>query len=132
MQSLRVMEDYPSPIVVSEFGSFAHQTVSQRLPNLGQQVINDNDFPPEIVAKLKILIEELPEGTVRALESETAAPDLLDWNRYLEPCLGKSWLDLPWYFAEAYFYRRVIEAIDYYRLVSILTQFPKNWLWKSQ
>ena len=116
MLSLRAMKDYPSPIMVSELGSFAYKTVSQRLPMIAKRVIEENDFPPEIVKKLKILIEELPEGKVRALESEIAAPDLLDWNSYLEPYLDKSWLDLPWFFAETYFYRRIIEAINYFHL----------------
>ena len=116
MQSLVLIKDYPSPIMVSELGSFASKTVSQRLPAIAKRVINDNDFLPEIVEKLKILIEELPAGKVRALEATIAAPDLLDWNRYLEPYLGKSWLDLPWFLAEVYFYRRILEAIDYFRL----------------
>ena len=116
MQSLKSMKDYPSPIMVSELGSFAYKTVSQRLPAIAKRVIEDNDFPPEIVEKLKILIEELPEGKIRALESPTEAHDLPDWNRYLESYLDQSWLDLPWFFAEVYFYRRILEAIDYFRL----------------
>ncbi len=30
------------------------------------------------------------------------------------PNLGRSWLTVPWFFAETYFYRRILEAVGYY------------------
>ena len=32
-----------------------------------------------------------------------------------QPYEGRSWLDLPWYFAETYFYRRLLEAVGYFQ-----------------
>lgn len=40
--------------------------------------------------------------------------DLAEWNRYLQPFIGKRWIDIPWFFAEAYFYRRILEATHYF------------------
>ena len=31
------------------------------------------------------------------------------------PHLGKTWLDVPWYWAETFFYRRILEAIGYFQ-----------------
>jgi uncharacterized protein with ATP-grasp and redox domains len=103
----------PLQIMGSEIGSFAYNTVVQRLPAIAQRVIAENDFPPPIVENLETLIRELPNGEVRSL-NDTAAPDIIAWNRYIQPYQGNSWLDIPWYFAEAYFYRRILEATHYF------------------
>jgi uncharacterized protein with ATP-grasp and redox domains len=100
--------------MMSQAGSFAHFTLTQRMPTIAQQVIEENDFPSSIQEKLERLIQELPEGIVRSLEDDSA-PDLAQWQRYLEPFLGKRWLDIPWFFAEAYFYRRIVEATQYFQ-----------------
>jgi len=43
------------------------------------------------------------------------APDAAFWNEVSQPHFGHSWLDAPWYWAEAYFYRRVLEATHYFQ-----------------
>ena len=35
----------------------------------------------------------------------------VNWRRYA----GKTWLEIPWYFAETYFYRRLLEAVGYFQ-----------------
>ncbi|PSO66783.1 MAG: hypothetical protein BRC36_00405 [Cyanobacteria bacterium QH_2_48_84] len=103
----------PPPLRMSEPGSFAYHTLTQRWPAIAQQVITDNDFPPEIVEALEALMEELPDGKVRSLQDQNA-PDAAAWRDYLQPFLGQSWLEMPWYFAESYFYRRILEATRYF------------------
>ncbi len=127
----------PPQIMGSEIGSFAYNTVAHRLPDIAQRVIDDNKFPlsikplqniksragetptPQeflemsIVENLQTLIQELPYGKVRLLK-DIEAPDIAAWNNYLEPYVGNNWLDIPWYFAEAYFYRRILEATNYF------------------
>ncbi len=103
----------PPPLVSSKLGSFAHATVTQRLPAIAKRVIELNSFPPSIDEKLELLRRELLQGVVRFLHDE-AAPDAAVWREYLEPYLGQSWLDIPWYFAEVYFYRRILEATGYF------------------
>ena len=92
---------------MSEEGSFAHLTLTQRMPDIVRRVIDENDFPSSIVENLERLIQELPNGIVRLLQDDQA-PDFTAWNRYLEPYVGTRWLDIPWFFAEAYFYRRIL------------------------
>ena len=97
---------------MSEAGSFAHLTLTKRMPAIVQRVIDENDFPPSIVENLETLIQELPHGIVRVLNDE--GPDVPTWSRYLKPFVGKRWIEIPWLFAEVYFYRRIVEATHYF------------------
>lgn len=102
----------PASIMGAEEGSFARSTVCQRLPDIARRTIADNDFPPLIVENLETLIGEIPYAQVRSLNDE--GPDVTAWNASIQPYLGKNWLEVPWYFAEAYFYRRILEATHYF------------------
>ncbi len=104
----------PEPIRSEEEGSFAHYTVTVRLPGLARLVMEENKFPPEIVARLEELIAEIHHGLVRPLE-DRSAPDAANWVRHTAPYLGQTWLQVPWFFAEAYFFRRILEATGYFR-----------------
>ncbi len=103
----------PPPVWMSQPGSFAHATLTQRWPAIGRRTIAQNDFTPEIVENLEALLQELPYGVVRSLKDDNG-PDLVAWASYLEPFVGEPWIDLPWYFAESYFYRRILEATQYF------------------
>ncbi|MBD2058234.1 protein-glutamate O-methyltransferase family protein [Oculatella sp. FACHB-28] len=104
----------PPPLMMSESGSFAHLTLTQRWPAIAQRTIDENDFPTDIVIALETLLQELFEGKVRLLEDENA-PDLAEWSTYLHPYLNCSWIEVPWFFAEVYFYRRLLEATQYFQ-----------------
>jgi len=103
----------PSPIMPSQENTFAHYTIVCRLPGVIERVIKDNNFPPPIVQELESLVADLFEGWVRPLTDERG-PDIVAWASYLKPFEGKSWFDLPFYFAEAYFFRRLLEATNYF------------------
>ncbi len=102
----------PEPLSGGVFGSFAHHTITVRLPKIARQVIEDNRFPEEITAALQLLIAEIPESPLRELRG--LGPDLQCWHKYLEPYRGRNWLEIPWLFAETYFYRRIVEATHYF------------------
>lgn len=102
----------PPPLMMSEEDSFAYFTLTQRMPAIVQRVIDENNFSSSIVNNLESLIQALPHGSVRSLDDEGS--DLTEWNRYLEPYVGQRWLDIPWFFAEAYFYRRILETTHYF------------------
>lgn len=103
----------PEPLSGAVIGSFAHYTITVRLPKIARQVIEDNQFPPEIVADLEALIAEIPEKPLRELRDP--APDSQSWQYYLKPYRGCNWLEIPWFFAEAHFYRWIVEAIRYFQ-----------------
>lgn len=105
----------PPPLMTGEPNSFAHRTMTTRIPKIVQDVINDHAgrYPPEISRALQALRAEIVEARpVQPLI--TAAPDGESWANAWRPYQGRTWLDLPWYFAEAFFYRRLLEAVHYF------------------
>lgn len=52
----------PSPLMMTEPGSFAHRTLTQRWPAIARRIITENDFSSDIVASLETLIQDLFTG----------------------------------------------------------------------
>ncbi len=98
----------PEPIRGREPDTWANETNTIRLPDIVRRVIAENNLAPDNVAALQTLIAELPDGAIRPLTDTTA------WNPYTTPHTGQSWQDVPWFFAETYFYRRILEATGYF------------------
>lgn len=98
----------------AESGTFAHHTVTVRMPDITARTISENQFPSEINARLQALISEIHSGTIRHID-DPGAPDERDWNDDIHPYIGLDWLHVPWFFAETYMYRRIIEAARYYQ-----------------
>jgi hypothetical protein len=107
------LTDLPPAIRTSDPGSFARYTLTERLPGILRETAALNDFPDEIQRALEDLHAELIGGVVREVREE--APDRGFWNAVSAPHLGRSWLDVPWYWGEAYFYRRLLEATGYFQ-----------------
>jgi uncharacterized protein with ATP-grasp and redox domains len=103
----------PPLLLTSNPGSFAHNTLKVRVPRILRDTIEANDFPRDVLARLEALHAELVAGEIRPLEED--APDVAQWNAWSAPHFGRSWLDVPWYWAEAYFYRRLLEATGYFQ-----------------
>jgi uncharacterized protein with ATP-grasp and redox domains len=111
-KSLQQSQLVPAPIMMNEANPFAHFTLTQRMPDIIRRVIAENEFSSEIVNNLEALIQELTQKIEHFIQDE--GQDIVDWERYLQPFIGKYWIDIPWFFAEAYFYRRILEATDYF------------------
>jgi len=103
----------PPIIHTSEPGSWAHETFSSRVPRIIDDVIAANDFSHEIVDAMNRLRAEIVGGKIRALEE--MADNRAFWDAHTNEHIGKSWLAVPWFWAEAFFYRRVLEATRYFQ-----------------
>lgn len=103
----------PPPILTSEPGSFARRTFEVRIPRIIDDTILDNDFPAEIAGALRALHDEIVSGTIEPLKEN--APDRPFWDAHARNYVGRSWLDVPWYWAESFFYRRLLEATRYFQ-----------------
>jgi uncharacterized protein with ATP-grasp and redox domains len=97
----------------SDPGSFARSTILERKPRIIQDVILDNDYSPDIIQSLGDFCEEIKNDIVKPLKEKNS--DISIWNTELSRFSGCSWLELPWYFAEAYFYRKLLEAVEYFQ-----------------
>ncbi|MBN1313545.1 MAG: protein-glutamate O-methyltransferase family protein [Anaerolineae bacterium] len=107
-------QSLPPILMTSDPGSFAHATIVERKPQIISQVIADNAYPSEIVDALERLRNEIANSPIKPLRE--AAADVAFWNTELSAnYAGRTWLEVPWYFAETYFYRRVLEAVGYFR-----------------
>jgi len=114
MDSNRPKLALPKPLTGLKRGSFANYTLSNRLPNIALQAIEDYEWSPRAKTNLKKLAAEMPDGKLGELPDDNA-PDRPDWKKHLEPFRGQSWLQAPWFTAETYFFRRLIAASGYYR-----------------
>ena len=97
----------------SESGTFAHHTVVVRLPEIARRAIQENAWTPQQRRAVETLIADIPDQPIRMLK-DNDAPDAAWWDRALLPYLGNNWLDIPWFLAETYFYRRMLEATGYF------------------
>lgn len=93
---------------------FTRDTIQRRLPDILRRVLTENELPETAVSRLNSLQDELPNGTIRPLPPHVA-PDLPAWQAAIAPYEGQSWLDVPWFFAETYFYRFIAAAVEHFR-----------------
>jgi hypothetical protein len=102
----------PPYLMVSEPGSFARHTIQRRNPGIITQVIATQHYSDEILTALEALAAELKAGPVAPLPE--SAHDADEWRAALAPWAGAAWLELPWFLAETYFYRRLLHAVRYF------------------
>ena len=70
-------------------------------------------YSDDIKLALQDLYDELHDN--RVVEPlQTMAPDERSWMEAWQPYHDIAWLNCPWYFAEAFFYRRLLEAAGYF------------------
>jgi uncharacterized protein with ATP-grasp and redox domains len=83
------------------------------MPDIVRRTLAENNFPPTTISRLQALIDDIPSSPICLLKQE-AAPDAAAWELATHPYLGQDWLQPPWFFAETYFYRRLLEATGYF------------------
>jgi uncharacterized protein with ATP-grasp and redox domains len=99
----------PDPILNNVPGTWAYKTATERWPAIARRVLAENELEDAATAHIEQLIAEIEgNGRIRPLH------DTDDWNHYITPYLGQTWLNCPNFFSETYFYRRILEAIDYF------------------
>jgi hypothetical protein len=100
--------------------SFARRTLQVRKPAILDRIVAANDFSDEQKSAMRALKEEVLHGTIpdtlagrtdlHGIDSYSVAM----WMQSLEPYAGRSWLDIPFYFAEAFLYFSILLAIGYF------------------
>jgi 1-phosphofructokinase family hexose kinase len=112
-EAARHTAEWPPPLMTSEPGSFARHTILERKPQIIHQVAENNGYPPDVRRALESFREEIAGQPMRSLSEQ--APDVASWNHALDTYHGQTWLEVPWYFAETFFYRRLLEAVRYFQ-----------------
>lgn len=109
----------PAPLTGHDPASFAHGVLHRHHHRLVEQARNSNPYSPEQVAALDRLLAEL-EGAIGPLEADVHDADR--WRTWAEPHLGRPWDEVPFLWAESYFYRRLLDAVGFF------TPGPGYWL----
>jgi uncharacterized protein with ATP-grasp and redox domains len=102
----------PPVIRCDEVGSYPWQVLSQRHPALIAQTRAAFPYPPLIDSALDALLREILDEPMTALPGDEH--DAADWAAAGAECFGRSWFDAPFLFAESYFYRRLLHAVDFF------------------
>jgi hypothetical protein len=115
------MPRLPPPLSTGDEGSFAMRTIVERKPRIVAQVIGANPAGPVVRAALEALVHDIRAGVIVDPLDGSPPPDgafeeeeLRAWQGEIAAHAGRRWLDIPWYFAEAYFYLRLLLAWGYY------------------
>ncbi len=106
-------ESLPPFLMTSEKGSFARKTIEERKPIIIDRILSHFDYTPQIREELLALKSELTQGKVQPLKEETN--DRPIWDEDITPWEDHTWLEMPWFLAETYFYRRVLQAVRYFQ-----------------
>lgn len=103
----------PPVILSNEPGSFPWSVLAERHPALIQKVRNAFPYGPEQHRALDALLKNCTEGAVEPLPA--GAEDREQWEEWgTREYAGRSWFDVPWLWAEGYFYRQLLEAVGYF------------------
>ncbi|AWT46085.1 MULTISPECIES: damage-control phosphatase ARMT1 family protein [Streptomyces] len=113
------MPDSPAPtpgapvLVGGAPGTFPHSVLAERHPAIIRQVRDAFPYGPGIRRALDALLESCTDGVIEPLPAD--APDRDRWHTWgLGEHTGRSWFEVPWLWAESYFYRRLLEATGYF------------------
>ena len=104
----------PPLLMTSDAGSFAQYTVLTRFLTIAAGVIADNDYPPHVSAAIQALMDEISAGKNVTPLSESY-PERDYWMNKLQSHSNPTWLGLMWFFAEALFYQRILDAVQYFQ-----------------
>ncbi|MFD4726069.1 damage-control phosphatase ARMT1 family protein [Streptomyces seoulensis] len=94
-------------------GSFPHRTLADRHPAIIRQVRAGLPYEPQQRRALDALLENCTEGVIEPLPAD--APDRARWASWgMDTYGGQSWFDVPWLWAESYFYRLLLDAVGFF------------------
>ncbi|MEV4125007.1 damage-control phosphatase ARMT1 family protein [Nocardia sp. NPDC049707] len=101
------------PILTGTPGSFAHGVFHHRHPKLIEQVLAAHPYGSNEQAALHQLLDESTHGVIDHLPESAA--DWEQWSDWGRGIWGRTWADTPFLWAESFFYKRLLEAVGYFR-----------------
>lgn len=95
----------------NEQESFARFTIEKRLPAVLQSIIDEKVYQEKIQRALEGLLHELPALTVRPIKLDQVEQEL--WIDFFNRYEGLSILEVPFFYSEIYFYRYLLEVVNF-------------------
>jgi hypothetical protein len=112
--SARSADPADAPVILSNaVGSFPWSVLAERHPALIRKVRDAFPYGPEQHRALDALLKNATEGVIEPLGAQ--AVDRGQWEAWgAGEYVGRSWFDVPFLWAESYFYRQLLEAVGYF------------------
>ncbi|MFG2650636.1 damage-control phosphatase ARMT1 family protein [Streptomyces sp. NPDC048436] len=102
-----------APVILSnEPGSFPRSVLAERHPALIKKVRDAFPYGPREHRALDALLKQATEGVIEPLGP--GAHDRHQWEEWGRDYFGMSWFDVPFLWAESYFYRQLLSAVGYF------------------
>ncbi|OAH10449.1 damage-control phosphatase ARMT1 family protein [Streptomyces jeddahensis] len=103
-----------APVIVGDVaGSFPWGVLHERHPALIERVRRATPYPPELHKALDDLLRETGEGgVIKPLDD--SEPGAAQWKLWGEGHVGRRWADVPFLWAESFFYRKLLAALGYF------------------
>ncbi len=107
------MSSLPPFITTSEKGSFPRQAFEERSPIVIDLILSNFHDAPIIRQELLAFKDEVMAQAIKPLNEN--ASDREVWDEVLQPWQGKTWFEIPFFLAETYYYRRLLEIVKYFQ-----------------
>ena len=108
---LEGLHDAP-PILSHVPGSFAWDVFHRRHPALVKHIRDTFPYPLDQDHALDRLGQEASVGVITPLGRR--APDREVWDSWGSDYFGQRWIDVPFLWAESYFYRKLLDVIEFF------------------
>ncbi|WP_393076944.1 damage-control phosphatase ARMT1 family protein [Streptomyces sp. LN704] len=103
-----------APVILGDVpGSFPRSVLAERHPALIRKVRDAFPYGPEQRRALDALLKNSAEGVIEPLGER--ARDREQWEAWGgREYFGRPWFDVPFLWSESYFYRQLLDAVDYF------------------
>ncbi|MEU6762635.1 damage-control phosphatase ARMT1 family protein [Streptomyces sp. NPDC046853] len=106
-------EEGDAPVILSNApGSFSRSVLAERHPALIKKVRDAFPYDPRRHRALDALLSQATEGVVEPPDPDAHDHDM--WEAWSREYIGLSWFDVPFLWAESYFYRQLLAAVGYF------------------
>ena len=107
------MEVLPAALTLEPEGSFARRVFHERHPALVRQLCASHPYTLKQRRALTTLLEEsASDAPIPSLPDD--APDRALWEEWDHGHIGRPWAKASFLWAESYFYRQLLEAVDFF------------------
>jgi hypothetical protein len=101
-----------APVIISSESPFASDVFTKRHPALIDRLAGGWPFTPHQLEALSELAVENVYGVIRPLPD--IAVDAGIWREWGSGFYGRGWAEVPFLWAESFFYRRLLEAVGFF------------------
>lgn len=113
MMSTPAADDRAPVIISNTVGSFAWGVLHDRHPALIERVRRATPYPPEQQRALDDLLNAIAEGgLIRPLDDPE--PWATQWQQWSAGYIGQRWADVPFLWAESFYYRKLLAALGFF------------------